>query len=272
MVNTTLKSGTNAFHGVFFEFLRNNDFDANNYITKLAGLPRAPFHQNQFGATLGGPILKKRLFFFIDYQGTRQTTRAASSIANLPPLAFRTGDFSSSSVKIFDPTTRHALPNGQVVATQFYQNKIPMAQLNKTALAIVGLIPNPNFGNPGDVSRNFVYQAPQFTNTDQGDIRVDYTISSKNTLYGSFSKSNTNQPAVGAFPGFLGGGSPSVNNSMQLALTDVHIFTPALVNELRFGLVRHNGSLSGTGQAGCAVCDPEQLCLVSWARSGLRHN
>ena len=96
VVNTTLKSGSNQFHGVFFEFLRNNAFDANNYITKLAGLPRAPFHQNQFGATLGGPVLRKKLFFFIDYQGTRQTTRAASNIINLPPLAFRTGDFSGT--------------------------------------------------------------------------------------------------------------------------------------------------------------------------------
>jgi hypothetical protein len=261
VVNTTLKSGTNAFHGALFEFLRNNAFDANNYISKLFGLPRAPFHQNQFGATLGGPVLKDKLFFFVDYQGTRQTTRAAGTTSNLPPLAFRNGDFSGTSVKIFDPTTRHALPNGQVVATQFPGNKIPAAQLNKTALAIVGLIPSPNVGNPGDLSRNFVYQAPQFTNTDQGDIRIDYTISSKNTLYGSFSKSNVSQPAVGIFPGFLGGGSASVNNAMQLALTDVQIFTPTLVNELRFGLVRHNGSLAGTGQQGVAFAQQNNFAL-----------
>ncbi|QHN03244.1 TonB-dependent receptor [Granulicella sp. WH15] len=261
VVNTTLKNGSNAFHGVFFEFLRNNDFDANNYITKLAGLPRAPFHQNQFGATLGGPILKKKLFFFVDYQGTRQTTRAASTINNLPPAAFRTGDFSGTSVKIFDPTTRHIGPNGTVVATQFLGNKIPPGQLNKTALAIVGLIPPTNTGLPTDLSRNFVYQAPQFNNTDQGDVRIDYTISQKNTLYGSFSKSNNTVPAVGIFAGFLGGGSPAVSNSMQLAMTDVHIITPNLINEVRFGLIRHNGSLSGTGQAGEAFANDNNFAL-----------
>ncbi len=268
VVNTTLKNGTNQFHGVVFEFLRNNAFDANNYLSKSGGLPRAPFHQNQFGATLGGPILRGKLFFFVDYQGTRQSTRAASSISSLPPPAFRTGDFSGTSVKLFDPTTRHIGPNGTVIATQFPGNKIPASQLNKTALAIVGLIPAPNFGNPGDLSRNFLYQAPQFSRTDQGDVRIDYTISSKNTLYGSFSKSNNTRPAVGVFAGFLGGGSPSVDNSMQLALTDVHLLTPTLVNEVRFGLIRHNGSLSGTGQAGADFAHQNNFALFPGPVSG----
>lgn len=261
VVNTTLKNGSNQFHGVFFEFLRNNVFDANNYFTNLAGLPRPPFHQNQFGATLGGPILKKKLFFFVDYQGTRQSTRSGNSISSLPPAAFRTGDFSSSPIKIYDPTTRHIGPNGTVVASPFPGNRIPTAMLNQTALAIVNMIPMPNFGSPGDLSRNYFYQAPQFSNTDQGDVRIDYTVSSKNTLYGSFSKSNNTKPAVGSFPGFLGGGSPAVDNSMQLALTDVHLFTPTMINEFRFGLIRHNGSLSGTGQAGVPFAQQNNFAL-----------
>jgi hypothetical protein len=261
VVNTTLRSGSNSFHGVLFEFLRNNVLDANNYFTNLAGLPRAPFHQNQFGATLGGPVLKKKLFFFVDFQGTRQSTRAGSSIINLPPAAFRTGNFSGTTVKVFDPATRHVGPNGNVIATQFPGNVVPLSRLNPTALAIVGLIPGTNFGNPGDLSRNYFYQASQYTNTDQGDVRIDYNLTAKNTLYGSFSKSNATQPAVGSFAGFLGGGSPSVNNSMQLALTDVQVLTPSLVNEVRFGLIRHNGSLSGTGQAGLAFAQQNNFAL-----------
>ena len=261
VVNTTLRNGTNEFHGVLFEFLRNNVFDANNYFTNLAGLPRPPFHQNQFGATLGGPILRKKLFFFIDYQGTRQSSKSGSSISNLPPAPFRTGDFSSSPIKIYDPTTRHVGPNGNVIASQFPGNIIPTSMLNKTSLAIANLIPLPNFGHPGDLSRNYFYQAPRFSNTDQGDVRIDYTISSKNTLYGSFSKSNNTTPAVGAFSGFLGGGSPAVDNSMQLALTDVHLITSNLINEVRFGLIRHNGSLSGTGQAGVPFAHDNNFAL-----------
>lgn len=261
VVNTTLKSGTNSFHGVVFEFIRNNALDANNYITKAAGLPRAPFHQNQFGGTLGGPILKNKLFFFADYQGTYQTTRAASSFSNLPPAGFRNGDFSSTNVPIFDPATRRIGPNGTVIADPFPGNIIPAARLNKTALAIVNLIPQPNSGGAGALSRNYLYQAPQYSNTDQGDVRMDYTITSKNTLYGSFSKSNNSVPAVGTFPGFLGGGSPAINNSMQLALTDVHLFTENLVNEIRFGLIRHNGSLSGTGQQGQQFANDNNFAL-----------
>ena len=261
VVNTTLKNGSNQFHGVVFEFIRNNALDANNYITKAAGLPRAPFHQNQFGGTLGGPILKNKLFFFIDYQGTLQSTRAASSFANLPPAAFRTGNFSSTNVPIYNPATRRLGPNGTVIADPFPGNIIPTAQLNPTALAIVNLIPLPNSGGAGALSRNFLYQAPQFNNTHQGDIRVDYTISSKNTLYGSFSQSDNTQPAVGVFAGFLGGGSPAVSNAKQLALTDVHLITPNLVNELRFGLIKHVSNLSGTGQAGAAFANQNNFAL-----------
>ena len=77
VVNATIKSGTNQFHGTLFEFLRNNDLDANNFFTNAAGSRRAPFHQNQFGGAVGGPIIHNRTFFFADYQGTRQTTPAA---------------------------------------------------------------------------------------------------------------------------------------------------------------------------------------------------
>jgi hypothetical protein len=216
IVSATIKSGSNQFHGVVFEFLRNDDFDANNYFTNLAGLPRSPFHQNQFGGTLGGPIIHNRVFFFGDYQGTRQSSVSGSSIENIPSLAFRTGDFSSSPTTIYDPTTRHIGPSGTVVASPFPGNKIPANMINPTALAILSLIPGPNFGTPGALTRNYFYQAPQFSNTDQGDIRIDATISSKNSLFGSYSISNNYQPAVGAFPGFIGGGSSALDDSDQI--------------------------------------------------------
>ena len=130
-------------------FCANDDFDANNYFTNLAGEPRAPFHQNQFGGTLGGPILRNRLFFFGDYQGTRQSSVSGSSIENIPPLAFRTGDFSSSPTVIYDPRTRHIGPAGTVIASPFPGNKIPADLINPTSAAILTLIPDPNFGAPG---------------------------------------------------------------------------------------------------------------------------
>jgi hypothetical protein len=268
VVNATIKSGTNQFHGTLFEFLRNNALDANNFITNAAGQPRAPFHQNQFGFAVGGPVLipkvyngTNRTFFFADYQGTRQNTSAGNTITDVPPAALRNGDFSSVKTTIYDPGTRRIGPTGQVIATPYAGNVIPQNQLNPTSMAITGLVPLPNFGSAGALARNYFYQPPQYSNTDQGDIRVDQTISSKNNFYARFSTSANSKPAVGNFPGFIGGGTSATDNSAQGVISDVHIFTPSLVNEFRFGYIRHNGSLVGTGQDGVDFAQKNNMAL-----------
>jgi hypothetical protein len=261
VVNATIKSGTNQFHGTLFEFLRNNDLDANNFFTNAAGLRKAPFHQNQFGGALGGPIIRNRTFFFADYQGTRQTTAVGSSITDVPPAALRDGDFSKVSTIVYDPGTRRVGPAGLVIGDPFPSNIIPQARLNATSVAIEGLVPLPNFGSPGVLARNYFFQPQNFSNTDQGDIRVDQIVSSKNKLYGRFSIADNSQPAVGTFPGFIGGGTSSINNAEQAVLSDIHIFTPALVNEFRFGYVRHNGSIFGTGQEGVGFAQQHNVAM-----------
>jgi hypothetical protein len=261
VINATIKSGTNQLHGTAFEFLRNSDLDANNFFTNAAGLPKAPFHQNQFGGAAGGPIIRNKTFFFADYQGTRQATSAGSSIVDVPPLALRTGDFSKVATPIYDPASRKIGPNGVVIANPFPGNVIPQDQLNPTAVAIAQLVPAPNFGAPGALARNFFYQPARFSNTDQGDIRIDQTIASKNNLYGRFSISRNAQPAVGNFPGFIGGGTASQDSSEQAVLSDVHIFSAALVNEFRFGYIRHNGSILGSGQNGVEFAQSHNLAL-----------
>ena len=268
VVNATIKSGTNQFHGTVFEFLRNNALDANNFFTNAAGQPRAPFHQNQFGAAVGGPVWipklyngHNRTFFFADYQGTRQSTAAGSSITDVPPAALRTGDFSSVKTAIYDPATRRVGPNGVVIADPFVGNVIPQSRINASSAAVAGLIPLPNFGGAGALARNYFFQPAQFSNTDQGDIRVDQTLSAKNNFYGRFSISANSKPAVGSFPGFIGGGASSIDDAAQGVLSDVHIFTPTLVNEFRFGYVRHNGSLFGTGQNGEAFAQQHNIAM-----------
>ncbi|HEY6989679.1 MAG TPA: TonB-dependent receptor [Bryobacteraceae bacterium] len=271
VVNATIKSGTNQYHGTLFEFLRNDKLDANNFFTNAAGQPRPPFRQNQFGFALGGPVWipkiyngHNRTFFFADYQGFRQSTSGGSgsiSITDVPPAALRTGDFSSVKTAIYDPSTRHIGPAGVVIATPYAGNVIPQSQLNKTSVATAGLVPLPNFGSPGALARNFFYQPPQFSNTDQGDIRVDQNLSSSNNFYARFSTSANSQPARGNFPGFIGGGTSSIDNSTQAVLSDVHIFSPAIVNEFRFGYVRHNGSIFGTGQDGVGFALENNVAL-----------
>jgi hypothetical protein len=261
VVNATIKSGTNQFHGTAFEFLRNNDLDANNFFTNAAGQPRAPFHQNQFGGAAGGPILHNRTFFFADYQGTRQTTSAGSSITDVPPAALRGGDFSQVKTPVYDPGTRATGPSGVVIADPFPNNVIPANRLNPTSVAIAGLVPLPNFGSAGALARNFFYQPHQFSNTDQGDVRIDETISAKDNLFGRFSIARNSRPAVGSFPGFIGGGTSSIDNSAQAVFSEIHIFSPALVNEFRLGYVRHNGSIFGTGQDGVAFANEHNVAL-----------
>jgi hypothetical protein len=261
VVNATIKSGSNQFHGTVFEFLRNNDLDANNFFTNLAGQPKAPFHQNQFGGAAGGPIIHNRTFFFADYQGTRTNTSASSTITDVPPAVFRAGDFSGVSTVIYDPGTRRVGPNGLVIGDPFARNVIPQSLLNPASVAIEGLVPLPNFGAPGALARNYFRQAARYSNTDQGDIRIDQTVSAKNNLYARFSIAQNSQPAVGSFPGFIGGGTSSIDDAAQAVLSDIHIFTPALVNEFRFGYVRHNGSIFGSGQDGVGFANQHNVAM-----------
>jgi len=250
VVNATIKSGTNQVHGAAFEFLRNDKLDANNFIANAAGNPRAPFRQNQFGGAVGGPIVHNRTFIFGDYQGTRQASASGNSISDIPPAALRAGDFSKAGVIIYDPASRRIGPTGLVIADPLAGNIIPQSQMNPSSVAVEGLIPMPDFGAPGALSRNFFYAPARSLRTDQGDVRVDQTISANDNLFARFSIADTSTPGVGSYPGFIGGGSDSIDHSEQAVISYIHIFTPALVNEARFGFIRHNGSSFGNTGSG----------------------
>lgn len=261
IVAASIKSGANQFHGTVFEFVRNNAFDANNYFSNRAGLPKTPFHQNQFGGVVGGPIKHDRVFFFGDYQGTRQSIQSGSSISSVPTAAMRSGDFSGQTAPIFDPRTRHIGPSGTVVATQFSGNKVDPSLINKTAAAIMALIPLPNYGTAGAVASNYFYAPKTFTNTDQADARVDATLTQKNHLIGTYSFSNSHNPAVGVFPGWIGGGTSGINNNEQAGIADVHIFTPSLVNEFRVGYLYNNSTQTGVGTQGASTANSIGLAM-----------
>jgi Carboxypeptidase regulatory-like domain/TonB dependent receptor len=262
VVNATIKSGTNQVHGAVFEFLRNDKLDATNFFTNSAGQSKPAFHQNQFGAAVGGPIVHNRTFWFGDYQGTRVARAGGSSITDVPPAALRSGDFSKAGVTIYDPASRRLGPTGLVIADPLAGNIIPQSQMNASSLAVQGLVPLPNFGAPGALSRNFFYGPPRSSNTDQGDVRVDQIISAKDNLFGRFSISNNSTPGVGSYPGFIGGGSDSIDNSQQAVLSHIHIFTPSLVNEARFGFIRHNGSSFGNTGDGRAFAAAQKIATL----------
>ena len=270
VMNATIRSGTNRFHGSVFEFLRNDKLDATNFFTNAVGARKGKYRQNQFGFAVGGPVLRNRTFFFGDYQGTRRSTQSGSSISNVPPEAYRKGDFSRYAQPIFDAASRHIGSKGLVVSTPYAGNRIPTSQLNPTSVAIANLIPLPNYGDPNAENRNFFLPVPNIDEEDRGDIRIDHVFSPKNNLFGRFSMSNSPDVNVSRFGegAWIGGGGTSLNNSRQFALSDVHVFSPTFVNEFRFGYVRSNASNIGSGPAGAAFALENKMALFPFPELG----
>ncbi|MBK5293099.1 MAG: TonB-dependent receptor [Acidobacteriia bacterium] len=242
VISATIRSGANTYHGTLFEFLRNDRLDANNFFTNAAGLPKAKFRQNQYGGTFGGRVIRNKTFFFGNYQGTRQRTASASNIGSVPPAAIRSGDLSLLRTPIYDPLARRVGPNGTVISTPLAGARIPASQMNPSSVAILALIPAENFGAANALSRNFFRQVPRGFDAGQFDVRMDHAITSNNNFFARFSQSNQTTPQPGSFDGFIGGSNQLYRDIRQLALNDTHVFSPTVVNELRAGYTRHNGS------------------------------
>ena len=153
LISVTTKSGGNSFHGTAYEFLRNKIFDANNFFNNRAGVKKAQNIQNQFGANLGGRILKDRLFFFFNYEGTR-IRKGVTRLGNVPTANERIGDFSAAAAAanrvtyatLFDRVgdCRAKVPSAFNADGSFKNNQIPAACIDPLAAKIMGLLPGPN--------------------------------------------------------------------------------------------------------------------------------
>jgi hypothetical protein len=146
-------------------------------------------HTNQYGGTVGGPILRNRLFFFFGYQHLGSTA-GSQGFATVPTDAERGGDFSSLGTPIYDPSTTH-LVNGQYVRYPFPDNKIPTNRISTQANNIQGYLPHPNL--PG-TANNYSYSQQVFDKTDWFNAKVDYNISASNHLNGSLMNDQLNYP------------------------------------------------------------------------------
>src|SRR5215831_2230473 len=143
-VNVITKSGTNSFHGSAFEFIRNNDLDARNFFNAAGVALQPPFHQNQFGGSLGGPVIHNRIFFFADYEGFRKQQGTTTSVNTVPTAAERLGDFSAVR-PIFDPATVHQTPGTASGYTrdQFPGNVIPATRFDSVTSRLIQAYPLP---------------------------------------------------------------------------------------------------------------------------------
>ncbi len=179
VINIASKTGTNGFHGTLFEFLRNDKLDARGFFT--AGKPA--LRQNQFGASLGGPVIRNKTFFFFSYEGYRQKS-GANILSVVPTQAQLGGDFSALSRRLFDPYSTRVNPaNSALFLRDPYPNNIiPASQLNKSILAYTqAIVPAPiSTGVTGFNARN---GDPQSFPANGYSIRVDHYLTEKDNLW-----------------------------------------------------------------------------------------
>jgi hypothetical protein len=231
VVNVTLRSGTNSIHGSAFEFLRNSYMDARPYFQPAAG-GNPQFIQNQFGATLGGPVLKDRTFFFGSWQSSRESN-AAPQIASVPTPEFRQGDFGTA--KLFDPGTTRPNPAGSgFIRDPFPGSKVPSTRWDPVATKLAALYPLPNL--PGNV-RNHFYNPKERISNNQFNIRVDHRLGDKDNLFGRVSTSSNENTLPAPMPQPANDLSIAYPTSQSVAVSETHTLTNAIVNEFRFGYI-----------------------------------
>ena len=243
------KAGTNKFHGSLYSFYENQDGTANTWANDYNKVAKGVFHQNQFGATVGGPVFKNKLFFFADYLGFRETT-AGTQVISLPSVRMRTGDFSEflgapNSFGQSIPSTQYIqfynTANGTAAATPYVNDQLPVLNpVAKYVFANPQFYPAPNRAstnvNSPDTNNYGGYNKSAVVN-NQGDIRVDYVVSAKDNLSARFTHGGSyDTPIVSVlafqFPG--GDDYPFWNG----VLNEVHTFRSNLQNQFRAGYSR----------------------------------
>ncbi len=234
VVNATIKSGTNGIRGSVYEFLRNDVLDANNFFSNALNAPKPRRQRNQYGAAVGGPIVKNRTFWFADYEGLRDR-EGVPRVRLVPTAAEKAGLFSAEVVDPF-ATGRPAFSKN--AAGQWV---IPQNRWDPVGAAIVKLIPDPNVPN------STIYASTPVTSTrqDQFDVRGDHQFASNITFFGRYSFVDTNTFRPAPLPG-LGEGSfndafgANKNRSQGLAFGLTWTFSPSFVGDFRLGFARGN--------------------------------
>lgn len=257
VVQTSIKSGTNSIHGTLFEFVRNSVFDASpNYFSPTT--PKAAFKRNQFGGTLGLPIIKDRLFIFGDYQGLRQDRPLGVATNTVPTAKMRTGDFSELLTQSTDFTTLPVTGPGYTTCTGITKvrgaiydpttckqwdyngqpNVIDPGRINKAGLAYLNAFPLPNANT--NIENNYTNVQHDVRHFNDFDVRLDYTLSAKNLLFARYSygqdEYDKTVSVAGVPSGFASGNNITHPRGMAAGYT--HTFTANIVNDFRFGYSR----------------------------------
>ncbi len=231
IINLTTKSGTNAFHGTAYEYLRNKVLNANDYFSNQAGLARVPLIQNQFGGTIGGPIRKDKTFFFFGYEYEKLKTGTLVT-TTVPTTAELGGDFTAPGLPvIYDPTTGLQFQCNGVL------NKICSNRLDPSAQALFAKsYPAPN--QPGLLSNNFIVQMATGGVNEQYNARVDHRFSEKNSLFARYSYWKADSDPYDAWGTLTNGQGHTGLYTNSAILGDTHAFNSSTILDLRLSYLR----------------------------------
>lgn len=229
IITEVTKSGTNAFHGSAYDFLRNTALDANNFFSNLNGDPRQTLHRNQYGGTVGGPIKKDKLFFFLAYQKQQLSEASVSNQVTLPTAAELQGNFSASPNKAAVASFLQANPFFQPNPALAAQGIINSASIDPVAQAYIKAALIPTSSSPTGAAS---FQNPLTDNPDEWTGKLDYEASSKDHFTATFGRILDPQlnPGPGGIPGY---GSTSTLYSRFFNIAYIRTFSPNLLNEFR---------------------------------------
>jgi hypothetical protein len=263
VLNATLKSGTNEFHGSAWEFLRNDKLDSADFFQNATGQTKGAFRQNQFGASQGGRIVRNKSFFFADYEGTRirqQVPRTGNTVPTAAERASGFTDFSDLIVlqngsrtdasgrsyplgTIFDPGTTRQIGTNQYLRDAFPGNIVPASRLDPNAIKLMSLYPAPT---QAGLNNNYSINRNNRTDVNSFDSRFDQVISTKDQLFVRYSLSRSPSISPPPFDGYADGGGFSDGtqhvDTQGAAISYTHIFSPTLINEARIGFNREHTS------------------------------
>jgi hypothetical protein len=284
-INLVTKSGTNEFHGSVYDFLRNDALDASNYFNPV----KPELHRNQYGVSLGGPVIKsKHIFFFANYEGLRQI-QGQSALAIVPTDAQKAGDMSNlltgvtgnlcgaggptnynyDTGQIFNPATETQVtcPSGALqgqtilVGTPVQGNKI--TNIDPVAQHVFGLgaYPKPNIVSSS--GNNYINSTPLIRNDDQGDARVDWDKSEKNQIFARYILGQANLTSNMGYSTLPGFGDTLYFRGQNVAIGWTHTFGPRVLNEALFGFQRD------TNIENCASCPRPAGFMEAFGIQGL---
>ncbi|MGA2715723.1 MAG: hypothetical protein ABSG41_21695 [Bryobacteraceae bacterium] len=263
-VDVLTRSGTNLWHGSGFDYLRNSALDSRNFFD---GSVKPGATQNQFGGSLGGPLLRRNWCFFLDSDFLRARD-GLTVISTVPTDAQKAGNFGATP--IYDPSTIAQVGSIQFIRSPFQGNSIPSSRISPPARALIALYPDPNLPGAAD---NFLFTPSAISNGERFGFRTDKTLSSRNTLFARLNYERFNDLSPSALPS--GGSDPTQHaddadihlTAAGAAVSETFAVSPSLINDVHLDFSRLDWNGVPLTAGALPVVSPEGFAQLGAAES-----